>query len=76
MDFDPDSPNQKFFNLADIKPLNLKAHWMGNTEEVISKFDSKMEDLMKEKAIMREGIMKFMENENRFRISSLRKINF
>ena len=49
VDFDPDSPNQKFFNIKDVKPLDLKAQWLGNANEVLQKFDSKMQELKKEK---------------------------
>ena len=35
-----------------------------------------MEELKKEKNIMKEGFEKFAENERRFKLSSLRKINF
>jgi hypothetical protein len=54
----------------------LKAQWLGNTNEVIAKYDSKLSELKKEKTIMKEHFRQFDDNENRFRISSLRKIKF
>lgn len=40
VDFDYDDQNQKFFDIASVKPLDLKSQWLGNTNEVIKTFES------------------------------------